>query len=319
MFSLAAQHQRSAPAYDYAQPINTAAAAPEPTATDQATAVFDQARAAFKANDYATALQNSQQALGQMPNDATMHEFLALVFFAQGKYEQAAAPLYAVLSVGPGWDWTTLIGNYSDANLYTEQLRALESYVKANTMSAQARFLLAYHYITQGHGDAAASQLKEVVALQPNDTLSAQLLSKLQPPGTGSVASQPPPQAAPFDAGKLVGTWIAQGPQNAKISLVIKDDGGFAWTATAPGKPPTSITGSSTVADGVLTLSAGQNSQVGALTGQVLWQDDTQLQLPSHRRTGGRPRFEVRSLSTRRGHPPRTIKCEVPYGLRHMK
>ena len=39
-----------------------------------------------------------------------------LVLFAQGKYEQAAAPLYSVLSVGPGWDWTTLIGNYSDAN-----------------------------------------------------------------------------------------------------------------------------------------------------------------------------------------------------------
>ena len=30
-----------------------------------------------------------------MPNDVTLHEFLALVLFAQGQYEQAAAPLYA--------------------------------------------------------------------------------------------------------------------------------------------------------------------------------------------------------------------------------
>ena len=44
--------------------------------------------------------------------------------FAQGKYEQAAAPLYAVLSVGPGWDWTTLSGMYPDVDTYTGQLRS---------------------------------------------------------------------------------------------------------------------------------------------------------------------------------------------------
>ena len=60
---------------------------------------YDQARAAFKAGDYAQAVQLDQQALAQTPNDATMHEFLALAYFAQGKYQQAAAPLYAVLSV----------------------------------------------------------------------------------------------------------------------------------------------------------------------------------------------------------------------------
>ncbi len=189
---LAAQGQPvGAGGYDYSQPLNTAAAPPESTATDQATAVFNQARDAFKSNDYAAALQLDQQALGQMPNDATLHEFLALVFFAQGKYEQAAAPLYAILSVAPGWDWTTLIGNYADANLYTEQLRGLEAYVKANPKSAAARFVLAYHYITQGHGDAAAGQLKEVVALQPSDTLSAQLLAKLEPASTTAAAPQP--------------------------------------------------------------------------------------------------------------------------------
>ena len=42
-----------------------------------------------------------------MPNDASLHEFRALVLFALGQYEQAAATLYAVLSNGPGWDWTT--------------------------------------------------------------------------------------------------------------------------------------------------------------------------------------------------------------------
>jgi hypothetical protein len=134
--------------------------------------------------------------------------------------------------------------------------------------------VLANHNITQGHQDAAASQLKAVVALQSNDTLSAQLLGKLQPASDPAAAPPPAPQAQPFDAGKLKGNWSAQAPQNAKITLSIKDDGGFTWAVALPGKPPTSITGASTLTDGVLTL-AGQNSQAGALTGQVVWQDDT--------------------------------------------
>ena len=85
---------------------------------------YDQAREAFKSGDYPQALQLDQQALAQSPNDATMHEFLALVYFAQGKYPQAATPLYAVLSVRPGWDWTTLSGMYADVDTYTRQLRA---------------------------------------------------------------------------------------------------------------------------------------------------------------------------------------------------
>ena len=41
--------------YDYSQPINTAAADPAGPAIDQTAATFDQARDAFRANDYATA------------------------------------------------------------------------------------------------------------------------------------------------------------------------------------------------------------------------------------------------------------------------
>ena len=197
-----------------------------------------------------------------------------MVLFAQGNYEAAAAPLYSVLSVGPGWNWTTLIGNYADANTYTEQLRALEAYLKANPKSAQARFVLAYHYITQGHEDAAVTQLKDVVALQPNDTLSAQLIAHLQPSGAATpspVAASPAELTSP---GKLAGTWDAQAPQNAKITLTIKDGGGFTWDAAPPGKPPMSIAGTSTLANGVLSL-AGKDTQAGTLAGQVVWQDDT--------------------------------------------
>ena len=126
-----AQQTTAAAGSDYSQPISTTAATPPPAVAGQATAAYDQAREAFKAGDYAQAVQLDQQALAQTPNDVDMHEFLALAYFAQGQYPQAAAPLYAVLSVRPGWDWTTLSGMYPDVDTYTRQLRALEAYVTA--------------------------------------------------------------------------------------------------------------------------------------------------------------------------------------------
>jgi Flp pilus assembly protein TadD len=259
--------------YDYSQPISTTAAPPEPVAAEQADTAFDRAREAFKAGDYSQALQLDQQALARTPQDTALHEFLALVDFAQGKYQPAAAPLYAVLSVRPGWDWTTLSGMYADVETYTGQLRALEAYLRANPNSAQARFVLAYHYLVQGHDSNAIDQLKWVVKLQPRDTLAPQLIARLQPSG----GSPPPPAeaasiAAPTVEGKLAGSWAAEPAPNVKIALTIRDDHTFTWTATGPGKPPMNITGQSTFADGTLTLTdrGGQN---GALVGQVAWQD----------------------------------------------
>ena len=77
-----------------------------------------------------------------MPNDPTLHEFRRQTLFALGRYDEAAAPLYAVLSAGPGWDWTTLISLYADPEAYTQQLRALEDYCTQNPNSAAGHFVL---------------------------------------------------------------------------------------------------------------------------------------------------------------------------------
>ncbi len=262
--------QVAAPAYNYAQPISTTAALPDPSVADQATSAFDQARQAFKAGDYPGAQQFTQQALAQTPNDTTLHEFLALALFARGQYEQAAAPLYAVLSVGPGWDWTTLSGMYPDVVTYTGQLRNLEGYIDANPRSANARFVLAYQYLCEGHDGNALAQLKQVVRLQPGDTLSAQLIARSQPPGgTPPAPAGSAPAGSPAVAGTLSGRWAAK---DANIALAIQDDGRFSWTTSGPGKPPMTIAGTSTFADGFLTL-ADQAGQNGALVGNVVWQD----------------------------------------------
>ena len=187
--------------YDYSQPINSTAPTPDDSVTNQAMTLFDQARDAFKQDDYKRALDLADQALGQLPNDPTLHEFRALCLFALGRYGEAAASLYAVLSVGPGWDWTTLINLYSSPETYTQQVRALENDCTQNPRSAADRFVLAYHYLTQGHTDEALAQLKAVVSLQPNDTLAAQLVQQLEkgqgPPSNTQTGQGPNPSTPP--------------------------------------------------------------------------------------------------------------------------
>ena len=68
-------------------------------------------------------------------------------------------------------------------------------------------------------------------------------------------------------AGKLAGNWSSTQGKDAKIVLAIKDNGQFTWDASGPGKQPTTIAGTSTFADGILTLAS--QGQDGALVGKV--------------------------------------------------
>jgi hypothetical protein len=274
--------QAVASPYDYAQPLDAQAPPPEQAVSDAATQAFDQARAAFKAGDYQQALALADQALKSMPNDASLHEFRGLVLFALGQFEQAAAPLYAVLSNGPGWDWTTLMSLYPSVDPYTNQLRVLEDYTRSHPDSAAGHFVLAYHYLTQGHLDVAVAQLKKVAALQPADKLAPQLLHQLTQPNTGAPDAaaaagaappgQPQPQpaaASPAAQGNLVGNWSASPSQDNKITLTIGQDGTFTWKVNIKGQER-QYAGTSTFGNGLLTLAPGQGPP---MVGHVTWRD----------------------------------------------
>ena len=226
---------------DYSQPIVAAEAPASPpvaqaglTAEDQATPLFDAARNAFMQGDYKAALAQVDQAIALAPDDTVLHEFRGLTLFAMGRYKEAAAADYAVLSAGPGWDWTTLSGLYPDVGVYTEQLRALEQYAKSHPAAAEAKFLLADHYLTCGYTDAAAAQLKEVVRLNPKDQLSAQLLNSISAPDAAEQAAPSLPAAAarPANASSLVGNWTATRADSATIKLALAGDGTFIWAST---------------------------------------------------------------------------------------
>ncbi len=248
-------------------------------------ALFDAGRQSFHDGDYAGALQKTDQALTKLPNDTTLHEFRALCLFALGRYDEAAATLYAVLSVGPGWDWTTLISLYPNVDVYTAQLRALEEYCKAQTQSASARFVLAYHYLTEGFNDAAVRMLKQVAALKPADTLSSQAAQAARP-AQGCARRRDrsrrctdddttPPTGATID-----GTWAAHPAQDTSIALSIKPDGAFDWDVTQKGKTQ-HFAGSSTYGNGILTLAQEKGP---VLVGRVSWKDTDRDDLPHRRR-----------------------------------
>jgi len=261
--------------YDYAQPIDTVSAPAAESVTDPAMALFDAGRASFKEGNYADALQKTNDALAKLPNDTTLHEFRGLCLFALGRYDESAATLYAVLAVGPGWDWTTLISLYPSVDVYTTQLRALEEYCKTHTDSATARFVLAYEYLTEGFTDAAVPILKQVVALKPSDTVSTKLLHQLEPPKEepAKVASPAPTDTTPPQGASIAGTWNAEPSTGTSIALVVQPGGAFVWQATVKGHKQ-QLTGTSTYGDGILTLAQDKGP---ALVGRVSWKDASHM------------------------------------------
>jgi hypothetical protein len=176
--------QSSAPPAPDAQQAPAEQAAPE--VPPEAASHFDAARQAFKMEEYDKALKEVEEATKLLPKDATLHEFRALVLFAQKKYKDAASGIYAVLAVGPGWNWETMSGLYAKPETYTKQLRALEAYSRDNPKAADARFLLAYQYLVLGSVPDAVKQLKEFETLVPKDQLARQLVKAFtESPDTG--------------------------------------------------------------------------------------------------------------------------------------
>jgi tetratricopeptide (TPR) repeat protein len=204
--------------------------------------ILNDAVAAFKSNNYAAALNIADKGITQFPDDSVLHEFRALVLFANGSYQPAAAVIHSLLAVGPGWDWTTLSSMYPNISVYTEQLRKLESFVRNHPKDGGARFLLAYQYLSSGNVNAAENQLAQVVKLVPNDRVAADMLKMASAsqdgrPAETVVAAKPvsPPSGAsqqtamPMDPATLVGTWKASRDDGSMFELTLGKNSTFDW------------------------------------------------------------------------------------------
>ena len=242
----------SQPVYiNYSQPMMAESAEPTasqnagapPVPSEAALTSYDAAREAFRSGDYDKALKLTDASLKELPRDAVIHEFRALILFATGDYKNSAAGLYSVLSVGPGWDWTTMSGLYADSATYTTQLRALEEFVKTNDGSPEGHFVLGYHYMTCTHNESSLKQFLILAKTQPGDAVVGSLISMLggEPPAESRPAPPSPAvsgneevQAIPQEA--VIGSWSASGQQSAQFGLKLNDDGKFTWSFTQQGK-----------------------------------------------------------------------------------
>jgi tetratricopeptide (TPR) repeat protein len=277
--------------YSYAQPIpvnfsaSTAVVANGPGSADE---ILNAAIAAFKQSDYDAALDIINKGLAGHPNDSVMHEFRGLVLFARGDFQQAATTIHAVLAVGPGWDWTTLSSLYANISQYTEELRALESYVRANPQDGASRFLLGYHYMSAGHTAAAAKQFQQVVTLVPADRVAGDMLKMISAPMTAQAAAgqqptpQPPaetepgptaaastdaaPAATPVDPATLAGTWKAAREDGSKFEMTLTPEKTFTWKFSQKQQKPQEFTGTYTVEVNVLAL---EKKEGGSLIAEV--------------------------------------------------
>ncbi|MEN6458070.1 MAG: tetratricopeptide repeat protein [Thermoguttaceae bacterium] len=263
---------------DYSRPIVVAAppagsiaAANQATLDAEASRLLEAARSSFSRGDYPMAMLQVNQAIAKQPNDGVLHETRALILFATKQYKAAAAAAYAVLSVGPGWDWATLCGFYPNPEVYTSQLRELEQYRNANPNMPELHFLAAYHYMTCGHADAAARELQAVVQLNPKDQLSKQLLAGLsgQAAPTETVpspAATPTTPALPVSAAALAGNWDASRPDGSTFDFTLTETGTYSWKYTRGGQTQ-EFTGAYSVAEGLLILKRNGNPvMIGQIT-----------------------------------------------------
>jgi hypothetical protein len=177
---------------DYSVPIaGTSENAVGPDDSD----AFAAARAAYAQGDFGGALKATSAAVMQAPHNQDVHQFHSLVLFAMGSYCKSATVAHAVLEEGPGWTWDTLQTFYPSPEIYTEQLRQLEHYVGDHPSDANVRFLLGYHYLVLNHVDSAKRQLAQVINLEPQDKLAANILNSIQGPSP----DQPgPTESAPM-------------------------------------------------------------------------------------------------------------------------
>jgi tetratricopeptide (TPR) repeat protein len=260
---------------DYSRPLDLTSIPLEPGGTEQDDSTFLAARDAFRAGELARAVSLNDLTLQHYPNDPVLHEFRALCLFALGRFDDAAAALYIVLTAGPGWDWPTMVGLYSDVDTYTRQIRALEAAIKRNTSIASNRFVLAYHYMVQEHLEQARQQFEHVAKLEPRDKLAAQFAKALTAPSEAPTAAATGPAGASDKAethepspppATLLGTWKAKPMPDLSIELTLRDDGQFTWDVNSRGQAD-SITGDAGYVDGVLTLT---QADAPALVGKVV-------------------------------------------------
>ena len=167
-----------------------------------------------------------------------------------------------------------MVSLYDKKATYTQQLRLLEDFARSHPRSAEAHFLLAYHYLTTGYVNQAVNQWERVLAHRPDDRLSAGLIRALQPHRAGDVdrLADIAMSAATMSGkpGKLEGTWVARPLPGTTITLLFQPEGQVVCRVRQRGASR-EFMGYAIYEKSTLTLSQDQDN---ALVGTITWHDE---------------------------------------------
>lgn len=143
-------------------------------------------------------------------------------------------------------------GLYDSSSDYTNQLRALEKYTNENGGKNGSRLLLAYHYLTCNHKDAARQQFELLVQAQPDDAVAVDLLQMLG--GKAPSAPKPTVPSGPkATEADLIGAWQSRTADGTAFQLTLAKDGEFIWIHGS-GADAQTIRGVFAIDDGVLAM-----------------------------------------------------------------
>ena len=286
---IAAQPAQTTVVYDYSQPINVTAEAPNPAAESSTEQVFSAARDAFKAGDFQRALDLTDQVLKDTPNVPVVHEFRASVS-SRSSVSTRRRPSITPCSrpdlagTGPPWSaftrtWTPIPTSFAPSKPRSGATRARprrSSCLATITSSRDTKTRL-------------PASSRRSTQLQPSDQLSASFVKALkkvseqpagqpaqvnvaaagQPAGATAAPAQPAapaalpaqpaaeqpqqPEPPPPPPASLVGTWKAQPAADLSIALTLQADGQFAWEVDSKGQKQT-LTGQAGFKDNTLAL-----------------------------------------------------------------
>jgi predicted Zn-dependent protease len=178
------------------QPVSSvasAATARAAAAVQQARAVADQAsavarvraqaaqaKAAFTARNYGTALELMNQVVKAAPQNSEALEFRSLIRFAMADYKPAASDAYESLKYGPVWNTAAVQGLYGNMMVYERHLKELEEEAAARPDAMELRFLLAQHMLMKGDLAKGEKELEAVLKIKPAEPMAARLLTAVR-------------------------------------------------------------------------------------------------------------------------------------------
>jgi len=154
-------------AYAAAYPTNESTVATSPEASDEADEYLARAMTAFQDGNYKDALRWAGHAAIENPQDAHAHVLLGLAMFASGDYRGAAMEAHGLAAMGKIPDWNMVYSFYDKLQPYEAQLRALEKFAREHPSAPEGRFLLGFHYLMDGHRDAAKDEFLDALKLTP--------------------------------------------------------------------------------------------------------------------------------------------------------